>query len=316
MNMKRIFLVCALALVLVFTLAACDIGSISLMHKHTVVVDEAVAATCKNTGLTAGAHCSVCGVVIAKQEVIGKLDHTVVIDEAVKATCAKEGLTQGAHCAECSKIIEAQYKTPTSDHNFENRVCIDCGAVYYSKGLEYFLNSEKANYSVFKIGRCTDVDIVIPSRYNGLPVTYIDNFAFGNCTSLTSVVIPGSITYIGDGAFENCSGLTSVVISDGVRIIASAAFRQCSSLTRVVIPDGVTRIGASAFASCSGLTSIVIPESVISIGSGAFHDCRSLESIRFGGTKAQWNSISEGLTWGSNPRGIVVICSDGTVTLN
>ena len=316
MNMKRILSVCAFALVLVFMLAACDIGNMSLMHQHTVVVDEAVAATCKNTGLTAGTHCSVCGVVISKQEVIGKLDHTVVIDEAVKATCAKEGLTQGAHCSECLKIIEAQYKTPTSDHNFENRVCIDCGAAYYSKGLEYFLDSERERYSVFGIGHCTDVDIVIPSYYNGLPVLYIDNSAFRNCISLTSVVIPGSITYIGDGAFENCNGITSVVISDGVRIIASAAFRRCSSLTSVVIPDSVTRIGASAFADCSALTSIVIPDSVAIIDSGAFYNCRSLEIIRFGGTKTQWNTISEGLTWGSNASGLVVICSDGTVTLN
>ncbi|MBR4513789.1 MAG: GBS Bsp-like repeat-containing protein [Lachnospiraceae bacterium] len=37
---------------------------------HTVVVDKAVAATTEKTGLTEGSHCSVCGEVIKKQEVI------------------------------------------------------------------------------------------------------------------------------------------------------------------------------------------------------------------------------------------------------
>ena len=40
---------------------------------HTPVVDEAVAPTYYNTGLTEGSHCSVCGTVIKAQEVIPKL---------------------------------------------------------------------------------------------------------------------------------------------------------------------------------------------------------------------------------------------------
>ncbi len=38
--------------------------------EHTIVVDEAIAATESSTGLTEGSHCSVCGKVIVKQEVI------------------------------------------------------------------------------------------------------------------------------------------------------------------------------------------------------------------------------------------------------
>ncbi len=43
-------------------------------HTHTVVIDKAVAATTTTTGLTEGSHCSVCGDVIVKQEVIPTLD--------------------------------------------------------------------------------------------------------------------------------------------------------------------------------------------------------------------------------------------------
>ena len=41
---------------------------------HTVVIDEAVPATYSSTGLTEGSHCSVCEVVLVKQEVIPKLE--------------------------------------------------------------------------------------------------------------------------------------------------------------------------------------------------------------------------------------------------
>ena len=41
---------------------------------HTLVTDPAVAATEETTGLTEGTHCSVCGVVIKKQEEIPKLE--------------------------------------------------------------------------------------------------------------------------------------------------------------------------------------------------------------------------------------------------
>ena len=45
--------------------------------------------------------------------------------------------------------------------------------------------------------------VTIPSTINGLPVTSIGNYAFSNCTSLTSVTIPDSVTSIGLGALTS-----------------------------------------------------------------------------------------------------------------
>ena len=87
------------------------------------------------------------------------------------------------------------------------------------------------------------------------------------------------VTNIGDYAFVDCSGLTSVTIGNGVTSIGRSAFASCHGLTSVVIPSSVTSIGTWAFGWCSGLTSIEIPSSVTSIAGNAFSDCTDLTSI-------------------------------------
>ena len=110
-------------------------------------------------------------------------------------------------------------------------------------------------------------------------VTSIGNYAFYECTSLTSITIPNSVTSIGDSAFEECGFLTSITIPDSVTSIGDYAFRYCGSLTSITIPDSVTSISDYAFCGCSSLTSITIPDSVTSIGDYAFCECYALTSV-------------------------------------
>ncbi len=108
-------------------------------------------------------------------------------------------------------------------------------------------------------------------------ITEIGTYAFYECKSLASVVIPSSVTKICQSAFIGCTSLVSVVISDGVKEIGIYAFAQCSSLTSVEIPPSVTEIGNKAFIDCSSLSLVVIPPSVEKIGEKAFKNCNISE---------------------------------------
>ena len=95
---------------------------------HTEVIDEAVAATCTETGLTEGKHCSVCNAIITAQVEVTAPGHTEVIDEAVSPTCTETGLTEGKHCSVCNEIIFAQEEVDATGHHFKGNTCTDCGA--------------------------------------------------------------------------------------------------------------------------------------------------------------------------------------------
>ena len=94
-----------------------------------------------------------------------------------------------------------------------------------------------------------------------------------------AVTIPNSVTSIGDYAFSNCSGLTSVIIPNSVTSIGVAAFEGCNSLTSITIPNSVRTIPLAAFSNCSGLTFVTIGNQVTSIKQWAFINCTGLKAI-------------------------------------
>ena len=95
------------------------------------------------------------------------------------------------------------------------------------------------------IGNVSNMDIVIPSTYRGLPVTEIGPCAFGfemgaysntAVAYIDSIVIPDSVTYIADGAFGACIGLTDITIPETVTRIGEDIFDVGDSrLTKMTI---------------------------------------------------------------------------------
>ena len=107
----------------------------------------------------------------------------------------------------------------------------------------------------------------------------IENWAFQNCSSLTTISLPDSVTSIGTEAFRSCSSLTTISLPDSLTSIGGSAFQNCASLTSISLPDSLTSIGGWAFQYCTSLTTIKLPNSLTSIGSAAFGGCSSLENV-------------------------------------
>ena len=100
--------------------------------------------------------------------------------------------------------------------------------------LTFYLRS--GGFGVYSCRTSASGPLVIPSTYNGLPVTAIGDGAFRDCTSLISITIPDSVTQIGAYAFDTCSSLTSITIPDSVTSIGQYAFRGCSGLNKINLP--------------------------------------------------------------------------------
>ena len=173
-------------------------------------------------------------------------------------------------------------------------------------GIAYNKNGDGKSVYVSYGGDYTG-PVTIPERvtYDGATysVTSIGEFAFKDCTGLTSVTIPTSVTSIGEEAFRCCTGLTSVTIPnsvteigysafggtpwynnqpDGVVYIGKVAYEfkgEMASGTAINIKEGTVSISGYAFYGCTGLTSITIPNSVTSIGEFAFSGCTGLTSV-------------------------------------
>ena len=179
------------------------------------------------------------------------------------------------------------------------------GVTQTSESLQYQRISGKDEYRVIGLGNVSELDIIIPETYNGLPVTEIGGNAFngekdprGNY--IESITIPDSIKSIGNYAFSDCDNLTAVYITDltawcnipftygtdngGSNPLENggALYLNNELVTELNIPNTVTEIKPNAFYGCSSLTSVVIGDSVTSIGNTAFYDCTSLTSVVIG----------------------------------
>ena len=110
-------------------------------------------------------------------------------------------------------------------------------------------------------------------------------------SSIKKVNVSVGVTNIGNYAFYDCSDLTTAIISDDVIDIGDSAFNCCNNLTYINLGNSVTNIGEKSFNYCSNLTKISIPNSLKSVGNSAFDNCFALTDIYFDGTEEEWDAI-------------------------
>ena len=278
-SLKTIFLSCNP------TLKKSDFGNQAdlVSVSHTLKKTEAKAATCTENGNKAYWTCEHCGkyflsddanpetakAVEQSEFITPALNHkNAYIRDISKPTETAPGYTGDRYCPDCDTVLEKGY-TYWNEGNLTWKLDADGTMTISGTGTMKNYNRNSPVYMNSKVKK-----VVIE---NG--VTSIGNFAFYNCTSLTSITIPDSVTSIGEDAFSYCTSLTSITIPNSVTSIGNYAFSYCGGLISITIPDSVTSIGEWAFKECTSLTSITISSSVTSIGAYAFAGCTSLTSI-------------------------------------
>ncbi len=301
---------------------------------HDEISHDAQAPTCTEIGWDAYVTCTRCDHT-TYEEIPAKghkdednncicdtckteLEHTEEILPGVEPTCTSMGLTEGKKCSVCNAILIERTEIPYK-HNFVDGFCSQCGRDQTTSGLDFSEITDDAGeviaYSVTGIGTATDIDIIVPSTHNDLPVTAISPNAFSNL-AITSIIIPSSVTNIGFGAFSGCSSLTSITLPFiGADVTTSSADTNQYPLGYIFGTDSydggivttqiyyglslskptskiyyipgslrnVTVLGGNilsgAFYNCSMLTDVSLLENVESISPDVFIGCSSLINI-------------------------------------
>ena len=121
----------------------------------------------------------------------------------------------------------------------------------------------------------------------------IGEYAFFNCSSLTSITIPNSVTSIERGSFGGCVKLRQN--ENGIYYVDGWVVGTDSSIVKATIKVGTRGIATEAFRSRSSLTIVTIPDSVTSIGNSVFYGCSRLKNIEVSTENKDYKSIDGNL---------------------
>ncbi len=164
-----------------------------------------------------------------------------------------------------------------SDNNTDNILCeihteSPC-EVHYTDDFEIHITNDGTEIVKF-IGASSE-ETVIPSEYEGYPITKICDDAFAENTRVKRIIIPESVIEIGQGAFRGCQYLSSVIFKSGADevFLGAETFMNCESLSEVVFGRPVKVIPQRCFAGCTGLCELTLPSSVRTVERYAFSEC-------------------------------------------
>ncbi len=250
---------------------------------HTEVTDAAKDATCTETGLTEGKHCSVCSEVLVPQEIIFALGHDLVHHDAQEPTCTTIGWNEHETCSHCDyttyneipanghavRIDAAVAPTQTQTGLTEGSHCSVCGEVFVAQEVI------PADPESSVICQGTHGEHISWQLFSDYTLVMSDN---------------GSMNSECDWR-DYKDLINNVIIENKVTSIMDYAFYECGKLKTVSIPDSVTSIGNAAFWGCAQLQQISIPKNIISIGSDAFYKCKSLSNISVSEENLLYKSI-------------------------
>ena len=189
---------------------------VSYTNQHLLTKTEAKAKTCTEDGNKEYWTCEHCGKYFLSDDTNPETAKAVELSETViPALKHKNATTRGA-----------VKPTETEPGYSGDRYCPDCDTVL-EKGYTYW-NEGNLTWKL-------DADGTLTISGTGAMKDYDsdDSPATQKKDSVKKVVIEDDVTSIGDYAFWNCSNLTSITIPDSVTSIGNSAFYGCSSLKTI-----------------------------------------------------------------------------------
>lgn len=114
-------------------------------------------------------------------------------------------------------------------------------------------------------------------------IKVLENGAFSDCSSLTTILLPSTLTTIGsqtseckDGVFASTK-IEKIVIPDSVTYMGPYTFWYCRQLKQVELSNNLEEIEVALFVSCPELVSVKMPSKLKRIKTAAFNDCHKFK---------------------------------------
>ncbi len=187
---------------------------------HTEVTDVAVPATCTETGLTAGLHCSVCNEVLVVPEIVPAKGHDWNAAE-YEWSADKASITAIHIC----KNDKTHSETETV-----NVTAVIISPAEDTEGSATYTSNEftKEGFSIqtksIAIPALRDMSVMrLPNMLDT-----IENEAFSNLACQV-IIIPDNCTTIGEYAFAECTNLLYVKIPASVKSYPANACEGCNA---------------------------------------------------------------------------------------
>ena len=153
---------------------------------------------------------------------------SISVESEVPATLGNN-VFKGVNKSDCALYVpygsKSAYEVASQWNEFENIVerPLSIEELYYN-----LYSSEGTATVVGILDKDYSGGITIPESVeyagNTYSVTCVGDYAFRNCTGLTSVTIPNSVTSIGDWAFNGCSCLESIIFGNGLSVLGNEVF--------------------------------------------------------------------------------------------
>lgn len=158
-----------------------------------------------------------------------------------------------------------------NDCNSLNNITVSENNAEYSSEEGVLFNKDKTELLIYPLGR--EGTYVIPAGVTSIAdyafyvcdkltkvtfpkrLTQIGDYAFSNCYGLTEIDIP-NVTEIGQFAFAECSNVSSPKFGRDLKRIRQYAFFECTGMKDITFGNAVTNIGYRAFSRCDILSDV------------------------------------------------------------